>query len=96
MQQLEDAAARVGFAVPTTSEQAEIFLQAVMGLSLCRSEGLGAGETKGEIIGYNSLNGTNYGGPDAPPLPPGARAAFLMAESGWQEAPVRKGKRGRS
>ena len=52
MQQLKDAAARVGFAVPTTSEQAEIFLQAVMGLNLYRSEGLYAGETKGEIVGW--------------------------------------------
>ena len=35
-----------------------------------------------QIIGYNSLNGTNYGGQFAP-LPPGARAAYLMADSEW-------------
>ena len=88
-------ARRNNFAVPTTSEEAAIFLRAIMGVTLFRSEGLGRGETKGEIIGYNSLNGTNYGGPYEP-LPPGARAAFLMAESEWQEVPLSKGKRGRS
>ena len=52
------------------------------------------GETKGEIVGYNCINGTNYGGMDEP-LPQGARAAFLIAESEWQEVPASKGKRAR-
>ena len=71
-------------------------MRAIMGVTLYRSEGLGRGETKGEIVGYNNINGQNYGGSDGP-LPPGGRAAFLMAEGGWQAAPVRKGasKRGR-
>ena len=45
-------------------------------------------------IGYNCINGTNYGGMDEP-LPQGARAAFLIAESEWQEVASSKGKRGR-
>ena len=44
--------------------------------SLYRSDGLSEGETKGEVVGYNCINGTNYGGMDEP-LPQGARAAFL-------------------
>ena len=66
-----------------------------MGIRLFRSEGLGRGEKKGEIVGYNIINGTNYGGSDEP-LPPGARAAFLLAETEWQEVPATKGKRRRS
>ena len=64
------------------SEDAEMF-PAIMGIRLWRSDGVGRGETKGEIVGYNSLSGTNYGGADDP-LPPGARAAFMLAENGWQ------------
>ena len=94
MKHLKDAAARVNFPVPTTPEQAEVFLQAVLGIKLYRSDGLSEGETKGEIVGYNCINGTNYGGMDEP-LPQGARAAFLIAESEWQEVPSSKGKRGR-
>ena len=41
------------------------------------------GGTPGAIVGYNTLNGTNYGGTDGP-LPPGARAAFEIANDGWQ------------
>ena len=53
----------------------------------------GRGETKGELVGYHILNGDNYGGSDGP-LPPGARAAFMLtkADEGWQEVPTRKGK----
>ena len=96
MKHLKDAAARVNFPVPTTPEQAEVFLQAILGIKLYRSDGLSEGETKGEIVGYNCINGTNYGGMDEP-LPQGARAAFLIAESEWQEVPSSKakGKRGR-
>ena len=94
MEDLEDAAARVGFKVPTTPAQADIFLQAVLGIKLYRADGLSQGETKGEIVGYNCINGTNYGGMDEP-LPQGARAAFLIAESEWQEVPASKGKRAR-
>jgi hypothetical protein len=92
MQQLEVVAAGYGFPVPTTSEEADDFLEAVMGLSLSRSEGLYDDAPVGEIIGYNRLNGTNYGGINDP-LPPGARAAFLIAESGWQEVTARTGKK---
>ena len=59
------------------------------------SDGSGRGETEGEVVGYNTLNGDNYGGSDGP-LPPGARAAFVLAKGGWQAAPASKGKRGRS
>jgi len=90
-QQLEAVAKRNSFPVPKTSEEAETFLRAIMGLNLYESEGLCPGETPGEIVGYNILNGENYGGPDAP-LPPGARAAFVMAKGGWQAVPARKGK----
>ena len=94
-QQLETVAARNGVPVPTTSEQAEIFMQSIMGIRLWESDGSGRGETEGEVVGYNTLNGDNYGGSDGP-LPPGARAAFVLAKSGWQAAPASKGKRGRS
>ena len=69
--------------MPTTSEQAEIFMQAIMGIRLWESDGSGRGETEGEVVGYNTLNGANYGGSDGP-LPPGARAAFVLAKGGWQ------------
>ena len=73
---------------------------------LCReppsfeADGFSHGETKGDIVGYDMLNGTNYGGSDDP-LPRGARAAFVLAKIGettddWQEVLARKGKRGRS
>ena len=75
-------------------EQAAVFLRAIMGVTLYRSDGLGRGEMKGEIVGYNNISGQNYGGSDGP-LPPGARAAFMMTENNWQEVPKRKGKRGR-
>ena len=48
--------------------------------------------TKGEIVGYNTVNGTNYGGSDEP-LPPGARAVFAIFKDGWQTVPATKGKR---
>ena len=92
---LADVAARNGVPVPATPEQAEMFLQAIMGIRLWESDGVGRGETKGEVVGYNTLSGDNYGGSDKP-LPPGARAAFVLAKSGWQEASASKGKRGRS
>ena len=44
-------------------------------------------ETEGGVVGYNTLNGDNYGGSDGP-LPPGAHAAFLLAKGGWQAAPT--------
>ena len=89
-------AARNNFPVPTTPEAAETFLQAVMGLSLCRSDGCYEGEVNGEIVGYNRLKGTNYGGSDEP-LPPGARAAFVMSEGRpWQKVFTHKNTRGRS
>ena len=86
-------AERNDFPTPTTPDEAAIFLRAIMGLELC-VEG-------SEIVGCNILNGTNYstaGGPDVP-LPPGARAAFMLAHAddeqlGWQTVPS-KGKRGR-
>ena len=40
-QQLETVAARNGVPVPTTSEQAEIFMQAIMGIRLWESDGSG-------------------------------------------------------
>ena len=52
-QQLETVAARNGVPVPTTSEQAEIFMQAIMGIRLWESDGSGRGETEGEVVGYN-------------------------------------------
>ena len=72
-----------------------MFLTAIMGIRVWRSDGVGRGETKGEIVGYNSLSGTNYGGADDP-LPPGARAAFMLAEKGWQTVSATTGKRSRS
>ena len=95
MQELELVATRNSFQVPTTSEEADIFMQAIMGIRLWRSDGHGRGEAKGEIVGYNRINGMNYGGVDAP-LPPGARAAFLIYERDWQEVPAPKGQRRRS
>ena len=53
-QQLEAVAARNGVPVPTTSEQAEIFMQAIMGIRLWESDGSGRGETEGEVVGYNT------------------------------------------
>ena len=91
-QQLKSIAERNNFAVPTTSEEAEIFMQAIMGLKLWESDGVGRGETKGEIVGYNTINGSNYGGSDEP-LPPGARAVFAIFKDGWQTVPATKGKR---
>ena len=82
------------FAVPTTSEEAEIFMQAIMGLKLWESDGIGRGETKGEIVGYNTINGANYGGSDEP-LPPGACAVFAIFKDGWQTVPATKGKSAR-
>ena len=76
------------------SEEAEIFMQAIMGLKLWESDGVGRGETKGEIVGYNTINGSNYGGSDEP-LPPGARAVFAIFKDGWQTVPATKGKRAR-
>ena len=68
----------------------------VMGIRLWESDGVGRGETKGEVVGYNILSGTNYGGSDDP-LPPGARAAFFMAKGGWQTVVSSpKGKRARA
>ena len=61
-QQLETVAARNGVPVPTTSEQAEIFMQSIMGIRLWESDGSGRGETEGEVVGYNTLSGDNYGG----------------------------------
>ena len=65
----------------------------------------------GEIVGYNTKTGENYGDGDSP-LPPGAFEAFLIAtgnwthaadytykrghDDGWQQVPMHKGKRGRS
>ena len=65
----------------------------------------------GEIVGYNTKTGENYGDGDSP-LPPGAFEAFLIAtgnwthaadytykrghDDGWQKVPMHKGKRGRS
>ena len=92
---LANVAARNGISAPTTSEEADMFLTAIMGIRLWRSDGVGRGETKGEIVGYNSLSGTNYGGADDP-LPPGARAAFMLAENGWQTVSTTTGKRSRS
>ena len=54
------------FPVPTTSEQAEVFLRGVLGIRLYRPDGVGRGETKGEIVGYNCIKGTNNGGMDEP------------------------------
>ena len=90
MQDLRDACERVGFPLPATAQQAETYLVAIAGLCLFRSEGIpGGAAAAGEIIGYNSITGQNYGGIDEP-LPPGARAAFLLAERDWQAAPSRK------
>ena len=72
MLQLEAVAKRNSFAVPETSDQAAIFLRAIMGVTLYRSDGLGRGEMKGEIVGYSNISGQNYGGSDGP-LPPGVR-----------------------
>ena len=75
----------------------DFYAQAIVGIRLWESDGSGRGETEGEVFGYNTLNGDNYGGSDGP-LPPGARAAFVLAKGGWQAAPASKakGKRGRS
>ena len=86
-------AGRNSFLTPVTSEEAVTFLRAIMGLELC-AEG-------GEIVGCNIVNGTNYSTAGAPdePLPPGARAAFMLAhgdELEWQTVPPPKGKRARS
>ena len=57
----------------------------------------------GEIVGCNLLNGTMYStdGASGVPLPPGARAAFMLAYGdklkdedahlGWQTVPPPKG-----
>ena len=67
-----------------------------MDVRLWESDGVGRGESKGEVVGYNILNGTNYGGSDDP-LPSGARAAFLMAKGGWQTVTSpKRGKRARA
>ena len=84
--QLDAVAERNNFATPTTPDEAAIFLRAIMGLSLCVENG--------EIVGYNIIDGRNYGGSDEP-LPPGARAAFILANDGWTTVPPPKGKRGR-
>ena len=98
MDDLKDASARVGFPVPDVGAGRDLpagdaghqaLPKVPIGWALA-----GQGETKGEIVGYNCINGTNYGGMDEP-LPQGARAAFLIAESEWQEVPSSKGKRGR-
>ena len=52
-----------------------------MGVKLWEADGFSHGETKGDIVGYDMLNGTNYGGSDDP-LPRGARAAFVLAKIG--------------
>ena len=41
MQQLDDVAARHGFEMPTTPEKAEMFLDAIMGVRLWESDGVG-------------------------------------------------------
>ena len=68
--------------MPSTPEEAEIFLKAIMALELY--EETGEFGRKGTIVGYHTLNGENYGG-DGLPLPPGARAAFMMAKNDWVE-----------
>ena len=55
---LEAVAARNGFPVPTTADQAHIFMQAVMGIRIFESAGLGRGETKGELVGYSTTSST--------------------------------------
>ena len=81
---LETVAKRNNFAVPATPDEGDIFLRAIMGLNLY--------EDDGDIVGYNTLTGENVGGGDAP-LPPGARAAFVIANGGWQTVTARKDKR---
>ena len=97
-QELDEVADSYGLAMPKTSEQATLFLEGIMGVKLWEADGFLHGELKGDIVGYDMLNGKNYGGSDDP-LPRGARAAFVLAKIGentddWQEVPARKGKRG--
>ena len=79
-QELDEVADSYVFAMPKTSEQATLFLEGIMGVKLWEADGFSHGETKGDIVGYDMLNGTNYGGSDDP-LPRGARAAF-----GWRRS----------
>ena len=89
---------RNSFLTPVTSEEAVAFLRAIMALELFAENG--------EIVGCNILNGTIYStaeGASGEPLPPGARAAFMLAygdklkdedtQLGWQTVPPRKGPR---
>ena len=90
-------AGRNSFLTPVTSEEAATFLRAIMGLELFVDDG--------EIVGCNLLNGTMYStdGASGEPLPPGARAAFMLAYGdklkdedahlGWQTVPPPKGQR---
>ena len=92
-QQLAKVASRNNFAVPSTPAEAETFLRAIMGLKLWEET---YGELKGTIVGYSTLDGANYGGHDGLPLPPGARAAFMMAKEDWVEvkAPKKRARTG--
>ena len=98
MRDLVTVADRNSFLTPVTSEEAVIFLRAIMALELFAENG--------EIVGCNILNGTIYStaeGASSEPLPPGARAAFMLAygdklkdedtQLGWQTVPPRKGQR---
>ena len=90
-------ATRNSFLTPVTSEEAVTFLRAIMGLELFVEDG--------EIVGRNLLNGAIYStdGASGEPLPPGARAAFMLAygdklkdeytQLEWQTVPPPKGQR---
>ena len=80
-----------------SESEAAIFLRAIMGLELFVEDG--------EIVGRNFLNGIIYStdGASGEPLPPGARAAFMLAygdklkdeytQLEWQTVPPPKGQR---